>query len=215
MAGVDIMPQILWLKAKSPQKWDERGPVLDVSIGAELVGLQVVALAVLYRPPFVLGMSYIAQASERGSQAAKLANGACPARCRLRDRLAAVDDGALNEEVRTITKRFFASLSRTHSHLNAIIGSTFVARRAGSQQASSATPASNVATMTKVTGSVTLTPNTKLLTNRVNAKAASKPRAMPINANLIPCPMTSFSTSRCCAPSAIRMPISCVRCVTA
>jgi len=34
--------------------------------------LQVVALAVLYRPPFVLGVSYVAWAPERGSHAAKL-----------------------------------------------------------------------------------------------------------------------------------------------
>ena len=45
-----------------------------------------------------------------------------------------------------------------HSCRNAISGSTFVARQAGTKQASSATPVSNKAITVKVTGSVALTP---------------------------------------------------------
>ena len=49
-------------------------------------------------------------------------------------------------------------LGLNHSRLNAIIGSTFVARRAGIQQASNVTPASNSAINPNVSGSVALTP---------------------------------------------------------
>jgi hypothetical protein len=45
-----------------------------------------------------------------------------------------------------------------HSDRSAIIGSTFVARRAGIQQARSATTMSNNAITATVSGSVTLTP---------------------------------------------------------
>jgi Tol biopolymer transport system component len=47
----------------------------------------------------------------------------------------------------------------SHSYRRAIIGSTFVARRAGIQQAASATSVSNNATAMNVSGSVALTPN--------------------------------------------------------
>ncbi|MCG3162510.1 MAG: hypothetical protein JMDDDDMK_03769 [Acidobacteria bacterium] len=66
-----------------------------------------------------------------------------------------------------------------------------------------------------VTGSVALTPNSMLLINRVNASAAPNPIATPTSASVIPCFTTNPSTSRVCAPSAIRMPISCVRSATA
>jgi hypothetical protein len=48
--------------------------------------------------------------------------------------------------------------SAAHSHRSATIGSTFVARRAGIQQARSATTMSNNAITATVSGSVTLTP---------------------------------------------------------
>ena len=50
------------------------------------------------------------------------------------------------------------SVNLSQSHRSAIIGSTFVARRAGNQQAASATSASNEAMTMKVIGSVPLTP---------------------------------------------------------
>src|SRR5262247_511554 len=90
-----------------------------------------------------------------------------------------------------------------HSHRNATIGSTFVARRAGIQQASSATSASSKATPTNVNGSVGLTPNNKLVIKRVKANDAARPRAMPSSVSLIPGPMTDLKTSVGLAPSAI------------
>jgi hypothetical protein len=58
---------------------------------------------------------------------------------------------------------------------NAVSGSTFVARRAGIQQASSATLISNKVMTAKVSGSVALTPNNRLFITRVNAKAPTEP----------------------------------------
>jgi hypothetical protein len=46
-----------------------------------------------------------------------------------------------------------------HSYLNATIGSTLAARRAGTKQAASATPVSSTEITTKVSGSVAVTPN--------------------------------------------------------
>jgi hypothetical protein len=50
----------------------------------------------------------------------------------------------------------------SHSCRNATIGSTFMARRAGKQQAATPTAISNNDTVTKVNGSVGVTPNNKL-----------------------------------------------------
>src|SRR5262245_44215871 len=66
-----------------------------------------------------------------------------------------------------------------HSARKAMIGSTFVARRAGIQQANSATLKSSSAITTNVKGSVGRTPNNKLSIQRVSANAASKPIAAP------------------------------------
>src|SRR5215468_9931998 len=101
--------------------------------------------------------------------------------------------------------------SAVYSHLNATIGSTFAARRAGIQQATSATTVSKSAITTNVSGSVALTPNSKPDIRRVSATAAAEPIVTPIKARLIPCLMTSLSTLPARAPSAIRTPISRVR----
>src|SRR5262245_122509 len=98
-----------------------------------------------------------------------------------------------------------------YSHRKAIIGSTFAARRAGTKQASSATIVNNNATTMNVTGSVALTPNSKVFINRVRANAEVSPIATPAAPSFPPCAMTSFNTSLVCAPRAIRTPISCVR----
>jgi hypothetical protein len=58
-----------------------------------------------------------------------------------------------------------------HSTLTAAIGSTLVARRAGIQQASSATTMSVTVTTTSVIGSVALTPNNRLFIRRVSTNA--------------------------------------------
>src|SRR5262249_50595598 len=115
----------------------------------------------------------------------------------------------INLETVTITGGLQLSL---HSpHRTATSGSTFVARRAGIQQASNATNVSSSAITTNVSGSVALTPYSKLFIRRVAASAASKPIITPANASFSPCPTTSFKTSADCAPRAIRMPISRVR----
>ena len=103
---------------------------------------------------------------------------------------------------------------RFHSALRATIGSTFAALRAGIQQASNATISCRIAITVNVSGSVALTPKSKPCSNRVSAKAVSKPRPMPITINLMPCHKTSLRIALVCAPSASRMPISCVRSVT-
>jgi hypothetical protein len=58
---------------------------------------------------------------------------------------------------------------RLQSHRSAIIGSTFVARRAGSQQATRATANNSAAINAKISGSVALTPYSKLFIKRVAA----------------------------------------------
>src|SRR5215468_513932 len=65
-----------------------------------------------------------------------------------------------------IEPRFTSHLN--YSHRRAAIGSTFVARRAGIQQASKATTVSSDEIETKVSGSVALTPNSRLFINRVS-----------------------------------------------
>ena len=59
--------------------------------------------------------------------------------------------------------------SSNYSHRRAIIGSTFVARRAGIQQASNATAMSSSAIAENVAGSVALTPKSRFFIVRVNA----------------------------------------------
>src|SRR5262249_2700489 len=102
----------------------------------------------------------------------------------------------------------------SHSHRSATIGSTFVARRAGSQQANNATSSNTKAITPKVNGSVGRTLNNKVSIHLVNAKAVNSPITTPIRASFSPCVRISFNTSRRCAPSAIRMPSSCVRRLT-
>ena len=66
----------------------------------------------------------------------------------------------------------------------------------------------SAATAAKVMGSCAVTPNSKLLIKRVNAKAALIPIATPTRAIFVPCRSTMCSTFACCAPSAKRIPIS-------
>src|SRR5262245_6836818 len=62
--------------------------------------------------------------------------------------------------------------SAAHSHRSATSGSTFVARRAGTKQASRATNANSNAITVNVSGSVGLTLYSSVFINRVNAKEA-------------------------------------------
>src|SRR5438093_13507183 len=63
----------------------------------------------------------------------------------------------------------FEETDRTYSYLSATTGSTLVARRAGMQHAKSATAVSNSVIRMKVSGSVALTPNSRLFINCVSA----------------------------------------------
>src|SRR5262245_5565157 len=82
--------------------------------------------------------------------------------------------------------RHYVLLSLDHSHLSVIIGSIFVARHAGIQQANKATSVSASPITTNVRGSVVLTPNSKAFSNRVSASALASPILTPKSANLIP-----------------------------
>src|SRR5215510_6106707 len=104
--------------------------------------------------------------------------------------------------------------SDAHSHRSATIGFTLVARRAGIQQANSATAISKSVITANVIGSVGGTSNNRDFIHLVSEKAAVNPITTPMNTCFNPCMRTSFSTSPDCAPSAIRMPSSCVRCLT-
>jgi hypothetical protein len=66
-----------------------------------------------------------------------------------------------------------------HSCLNAMSGSTLVARRAGSQHASNEIAVSNNAAMPNVSGSVVVTPNNSRLNQRVNTSEAISPELNP------------------------------------
>src|SRR5215208_2650989 len=100
------------------------------------------------------------------------------------------------------------------SFLSASTGFTRVARRAGMYEARVAIAASTRAMAPNVTGSVALTSNSIPLMRRVSARAPPRPSAIPTAASPAPCRTTSASTSRGEAPSAIRMPSSCVRWAT-
>ena len=61
------------------------------------------------------------------------------------------------------------------------------------QHASSATIVNNSATAMNVTGSVALTPNSRVFINRVSANAEIIPIATPAAASFPPCATTSFN----------------------
>src|SRR6266487_2726313 len=70
-----------------------------------------------------------------------------------------------------------------HSYLSATIGSTFIARRAGTRLATIETPINNTEIATNVSGSVALTPKSRVAMNFVRKNEATTPIATPINAN--------------------------------
>ena len=88
------------------------------------------------------------------------------------------------------------------------------ARRAGMKQARSATTMSNRAVAVNVSGSAAPTSNSSPRRNRVSAAAPASPITRPATTGVRPCRVTSQSTSRACAPSAMRTAISRVRSVT-
>ncbi len=102
-----------------------------------------------------------------------------------------------------------------YSARRATSGSTFVARRAGMEHASSAMLTNMTAAATKVAGSVAVTPKSRLAITRVRATAAGIPMATPSSAKTRPCRTTSVNTSFRVAPRAVRIPSSWVRWATA
>ena len=76
-------------------------------------------------------------------------------------------------------RRFSHCMLPDYSYLSASSGSTFVARRAGIQQATKATTISSSESPTNVSGSVALTPNSKPFISRVRANAPLRPITCP------------------------------------
>src|SRR5262249_50265947 len=97
---------------------------------------------------------------------------------------------------------------------SATIGSTVVARRAGTRHATAATRPSISATARNVGGSVGETSYRRLAQSRETASATATPIARPIPTWRMPCPSTIARTLSGRAPSAMRMPNSCRRCPT-
>ena len=94
------------------------------------------------------------------------------------------------------------------------MGSTRVARRAGIRQATNATPIRIRVTLSIVRRSVAPTPKRKLCSKREQSRTPTNPMTKPAPTKRIPCSTIRRKTSDRCAPSAIRIPISCERCVT-
>src|SRR2546430_3707300 len=118
-------------------------------------------------------------------------------------------------KLNSATSQFEMGNPHSHSYLSATSGSTLVARRAGMQHAISATRTRPMETVASVSASVAVTPKRKLTINRVSPTAPASPSVTPNSTGTIPFLTSSLSTSAARAPSAMRMPISCVRCVTA
>src|SRR5262245_8002084 len=104
--------------------------------------------------------------------------------------------------------------SRPHSTRSATSGSTFVARRAGIQQATIATASINSAAESNETGSVGVSLKSSVEARRATAKISGNPMATPAMTSNNASRRINQNTSRLCAPSAIRIPISLVRLLT-
>src|SRR5947207_2846873 len=89
-----------------------------------------------------------------------------------------------------------------HSYLNAISGSTCVARRAGTRQAAKPTATSTASTAPKVRGSFADTPHIWLRARRVRPRLANSPVPMPMAIIVRPRRNTIFRTSR---PAVLRV----------
>src|SRR5262245_2306288 len=81
-------------------------------------------------------------------------------------------------------------LSLSYSHLNAVIGSTFVALLAGMKHADTATAPSRTAIPPKVNGSVAVTPKSMLVNSRVTSHDPVSPKATPNSTSDMPCRIT-------------------------
>src|SRR5438128_1640144 len=122
--------------------------------------------------------------------------------------------GGLLQVTRVWSRSHRIDAGLIHSARSDTAGSTRVARRAGIQLASRADMTSTAAVDASVSGSVVLTRYTSDASTRVPARAPARPTATPASARRRPDPTTIRCTSDESAPSAIRMPISRVRCAT-
>ena len=89
-----------------------------------------------------------------------------------------------------------------------------MARRAGTTLATSATIASSAAIRASVSGSRAETSNSMFRMIDSSASEAPAPMMTPTAIRMAACPTTIRMTLPLVAPSAMRTPISCVRCVT-
>src|ERR1043165_110165 len=102
----------------------------------------------------------------------------------------------------------------SYSYFNATVGSTRVAFLAGTKKAANATNPNSPAIEAIIHGSLALTSNNILDIILVSASAPTNPIVIPRSVNFRPRRQINPKTSDVCAPSAIRIPISCVRLVT-
>jgi hypothetical protein len=98
-----------------------------------------------------------------------------------------------------------------YSHRKATTGSTRVARRAGTAQASKPAPTSTRVTVKNIGKSAWPTPARSEPNTRVRPNAAANPKPNPRATCRIPCFRTMPRISVVVAPMASRTPISCLR----
>ena len=95
-----------------------------------------------------------------------------------------------NETLRCLEKSLLINkvnqIIQFYSDRKATSGSTFVARSAGIQQASSATNVNNSVMAPNVIGSTALTPNSMFDINRVSENDAARPSATPLATSFMP-----------------------------
>ena len=108
----------------------------------------------------------------------------------------------------------FGGELESYSNRSARVGSTRLARRAGKKPARQATAASVTVEAAMVNGSWGARPNNWLRTSPLRASERGKPTRMPAPIRMRTSRMTIQITLPCCAPRAMRMPISRVRRVT-
>jgi len=103
---------------------------------------------------------------------------------------------------------------RVSQSRKATVGSTRDARHEGTPAAVNATMTNPAETPTYVLGSLALTPYSIAVNSLANAAAPATHTTTPINVSRTALPLICVTISRGRAPSAIRTPISRVRCAT-
>lgn len=85
------------------------------------------------------------------------------------------------------------------------MGSTRVARHAGTKHAARATRHNRTETVVKVNASVDVTPKSRSFKKRVSKTDTTRPMVMPTSARRIPCPNQLEHLPRLCARTCIRL----------